>query len=594
MGSKIKGSSLLFFALHGSLLALLLYTRFVNLRWGLPYPFHPDERNIAVSLQGLTCHIGTVQWMNLEFWKSCLDPKFFAYGQLTIYGGYIIALLSRIATHVTGPIGFEESIVSIRLISATASVFTVWVALKIVKLLSTSFLLYIVAAILLIYSPGAIQFAHFGTTESFLMLTYTLLIYLAVRYVKGEISMGTMAGSSGFILGLAAGAKVSSLSFALLPLALFLFPGQKKEGKADFKRYVKDVAERALSLFLFSVTTAVVMGATTFYSFINLKDALSSLDYESAVALGSLQVFYTRAFAYTTPIVFQFISVFPFALGWFMTALFMIGFFVLPWKREYIVMRLAFLLYFLPGAFTYTKWTRFMAPVLPLMVLFGVFTLFKLYEYAASYIKSTKKVSLPFQNASLFADSLFFSISILVLMLPGLAYLTIYETPDVRFKASEWIYENVKPDAYILEETANVIDIPIPPPYMSKIPATDYDYVSFNYYDLDADHKLVPELQKHIDRADYIFVPSRRIFANHTCLRKSSDVCAKLTKTYPLLGNYYRSLFSEQLGFREVAVITSYPRIQLFGKTLLEFPDEVAEETWTVFDHPVIRIYQRI
>jgi len=42
-----------------------------------------------------------------------------------------------------------------------------------------------------------------------------------------------------------------------------------------------------------------------------------------------------------------------------------------------------------------------------------------------------------------------------------------------------------------------------------------------------------------------------------------------------------------------VAEFNSYPKITLFGKTFIEFPDENAEETWSVFDHPVIRIYKK-
>ena len=66
---------------------------------------------------------------------------------------------------------------------------------------------------------------------------------------------------------------------------------------------------------------------------------------------------------------------------------------------------------------------------------------------------------------------------------------------------------------------------------------------------------------------------------------------------YPLLNEYYQRLFSRSgfaKGFEKVAEFSSYPKISLFGKTLLEFPDENAEETWTVFDHPVIRIYKKI
>ncbi len=98
---------------------------------------------------------------------------------------------------------------------------------------------------------------------------------------------------------------------------------------------------------------------------------------------------------------------------------------------------------------------------------------------------------------------------------PGLAYLSIYQSPDVRFTASQWIYKNIPENSYILSETANVVDLPIKQNSNNQHPITNnYQYVSFNFYDLDADPQLQQRLKEHLKRADYIFVPSRRIFAN--------------------------------------------------------------------------------
>ena len=110
----------------------------------------------------------------------------------------------------------------------------------------------------------------------------------------------------------------------------------------------------------------------------------------------------------------------------------------------------------------------------------------------------------------------------------------------------------------------------------------NYQYESFDFYHLDEVGFLSEDLKYQINRADYIFIPSRRIVVNHP-------------KTiYPKLNKYYDELFSGKLGFKKVVEFNSYPRIEIFGKKIIEFPDETAEETWTVFDHPVIRIYKRI
>jgi len=184
------------------------------------------------------------------------------------------------------------------------------------------------------------------------------------------------------------------------------------------------------------------------------------------------------------------------------------------------------------------------------------------------------KISLKFKT---FRFTLVFALCTLIfaMIVPGLAYLSIYQNPDVRFQASDWIYKNIPNNSYLLFETANVVDIPIPSP--GQNPDLSYQTVSFNFYDLDQSPELQSVLKNHLEEADYIFVPSRRIFANHP------------KEKYPVLNKYYEDLFSGKSGFEKVAEFKSFPKI----KNLI-FPDEQAEETWTVFDHPVIRIYKKV
>ena len=43
------------FSLLLLLFLVLIYTRVVGLNWGLPYPMHPDERNMANAITSMTC-----------------------------------------------------------------------------------------------------------------------------------------------------------------------------------------------------------------------------------------------------------------------------------------------------------------------------------------------------------------------------------------------------------------------------------------------------------------------------------------------------------------------------------------------------------
>jgi len=85
---------------------------------------------------------------------------------------------------------------------------------------------------------------------------------------------------------------------------------------------------------------------------------------------------------------------------------------------------------------------------------------------------------------------------------------------------------------------------------------------NFDFYN----NYQAPALAQSLALADYIFVPSRRVFLNYQ---------------YP----YYQSLFNGKLGFIKLIDFTpnySWPLIS-----------EQAEETWSVFDHPTIRIFKR-
>jgi hypothetical protein len=154
-----------------------------------------------------------------------------------------------------------------------------------------------------------------------------------------------------------------------------------------------------------------------------------------------------------------------------------------------------------------------------------------------------------------------------------------------------------------------VIDLPIfSRTYSNDVP--NYTNISFNFYDLDQNPALTKQLAADMERADYIIVPSRRIFANHWCAKNRIDSppswwpvevalgyessrCTNLVKQYPQLNAYYDGLFSGRAGFTQVAQFSSYPRLELFGHTFFTLVDEQYDETWSVFDHPVIRIYKK-
>ena len=509
---------------------LLITTRFVNLTWGFPYLFHPDERNIVISIAQLRCP-------NIFDLKNCFNPNFFAYGQFFLYLGKFISFWTR---HLS----FVDLTLILRSVSAILSIFTAIIGILIIKEITknnnkifSDKIILILSSLLFIFSPSLIQFAHFGTTESLLMFFYTTLIFGSLLFLNKKISVYKYAVVCAFIIGLSVATKVSSLIFLFLPFITFYF-------SKEILLYTK--IRYLIHISFFSLLLAIFFSP---HFVISYREFLSSLSYESNVALGKLKVFYTRQFEGTSPIIFQLFKIFPYSLGIPVFTSFVFGLFFLSKNRINNFLILSFLVYFIPTSFAFAKWTRFMAPVFPIIIIIA--TIFLL-EFLSKRIKNSK------------LRLLLLTLIVAISIIPGIRFFSMYLKSDSRIEASKWIIKNIPSESVILSETANVVDIPV-----GNLKGKNYELISENLYEIDEDKNLYDEFLMNLKKTDYIIVPSRRIFANHKNSR------------YPKINKYYDELFSGKLGFRKVAEFR-------------HLNDELAEETFSVFDHPVVKIYKRI
>src|SRR5207253_1272950 len=60
---------------------------------------------------------------------------------------------------------------------------------------------------------------------------------------------------------------------------------------------------------------------------------------------------------------------------------------------------------------------------------------------------------------------------------------------------------------------------------------------------------------------------------------------------YPRMTQFYKELFAGRLGYKKVAEFTSYPSLAYLGIPIT-FPDDWAEESFTVYDHPKVMIFK--
>lgn len=501
--------------------------RFYKLDWGQGLFAHPDEYYLVISANQLS-------------FPTQMHPHFFNYGTFSIYLTYFTKLLfSTLNPFLIG-----------RFYSALFSTLTI----PLTYLISLTFLnkrYSLLAAALVAFTPGLIQQAHFLTPESnlifFIFLSLTFLLFF-VKQKKIDFLI-----FSSISLGFALGVKISGAVF-LLPMLLAIFL----------------VYYRSLTSLIFLTSLTLIITLLFFFLaapfvFLDFSGFLSSFRYESGLAAGS-PVFYTRQFINTLPVLFQFEKILPYALGPALLVFGTAGFFLMIFRvikkrfshiltTDYLLLT-TFLVLFIPNAFLFAKWTRFISPSFPFFAIFSAFFLFQ-----TSRLKIPKIIPLLLATCCLLLTALW-----------ALAFFSIYTKDDIRLQASSWVQNNLPPSTIFLEE-GNMVDIPL---------AEKFNRLSLNLYDLDENPLTQQKLAEDLSQADYFIIQSRRLFKNHQ----------RLPRLFPKTSNFYDQLFSGNLGLEEIKEFHAFPGLSFLDWNL-EIPDENAEETWSVFDHPVIRIFQK-
>lgn len=582
------------------IIAAAAVLRFMNLMHDAPHFFNPDERNMAgaIALFRLPSQIAAIPgclYAEITAHKSRIDPTtdcnlnphFFSYGQFPLYLAYasdqtIKFIESRIPFLPTNPqqsttissylsTDFPSAIFWLRFYSALSSVITVFLVFLIARQLTT-YTVSLAATVFTAFTPGLIQAAHVGTTESLLTFFFFGSIYLSLTiYTNARDALPFkffLHNVKFFILlslciGFALGSKLTGIFLLPAPFLVLLILFVKHiVGSTPMKVKCAWTGTLFFTGALMTLGSVAVGLVSSFYNLLEYENFKSAVfGYEADVATGRYKVFYAQQFVNTTPILFQLEKVFPYALGWPTLLLGLGGVVGVGWYLKHakrlhlLILVVPSLLYFFPHALLYAKWTRFMTPMFPVFAIFASLVISRFPQYWKTFL-------------------------LVLAILPGLAFMSIYTSEDSRVQATRWIYDNVPSGSNILFETANVVDIPLGGPQFVVPPDYNLTTISFDFYHLDENPSLLPQLLHYLADADYMFIPSRRIFANYY-LRES--------KNFPLLARYYQLLFSGELGFEQVTEFASYPRL---GPWV--FPDENAEETFTVFDHPVVRIYKKV
>jgi hypothetical protein len=527
---------------------LALSIRLYGINWDSGFHLHPDER--FLTMVGSDIKLPNSLGQYFDTFTSPLNPHNYPNYQFFVYG--------------TFPLFLTKFISSIFHLDNYSYIHLFGRALSALFDASNIFLLYFLskkrflAPLLYSFLVLPIQLSHFFAVDTFLtffvVLTFTLLVHNQPIW-------------AGFTLGLGLASKISALYFAPIILLFFIYHSRRYGFFKSFCRYLIFSLLVFISFRIFQpyAFTGLI---TPNPQFINNLKTLSSYSNPNTYFPPAVQ------WLSKTPLIFSLQNIIIFGFGPLLLVfllkksvynfhLFLASFWVL-------------LLYFYQGSqFAHTM--RYFLPIYPFLALI---------------ISQSLK-----QRPNL----------IILQMIIALGFISIYSRPHSRIQASNWIYHNITKNKIVSYE---YWDDPLPL-NLDLYNSNTYGSERLSLYDQDSTQKW-QLLNQQLSNIDYLIMSSNRLWGS----------IPMVPNRYPETTAFYQNLFDEKLEFKKLIEFNSYPGFYLpflkncyyFGPTNFPYKtktnhwfsvdascnypglylrDDIAEEAFTVYDHPKVLIFQK-
>ncbi|NTV30479.1 phospholipid carrier-dependent glycosyltransferase [candidate division WWE3 bacterium] len=521
--------------------------RISHLDWDQGYFLHPDER--------LYINASNISWpKSLESLlspNSPLNPHMFYYGTFPLY---MYKFMDWIVTTIHAYGTASSLLLTSRFTSALFNIFSLILLARLAYVFfdrKTALL----AVGLLAFFPGAIQVAHFNTTESFLLFFSSAILFSSLQLYRKFNWFWFVI--SAILVGCAAATKIVGISYAVIP-AVALIPALWSTWRGyKYKSFFTWVGVGVL-LGLVIVLTYVAISP---YSLIAREEFWQQQSYMQAVIKGDTKPPFVIIYEGTTKYLYYLTSILPWQTSFVIAPflLFSWGYVAyLAWKRRsyfFFMILIWPTAYFAVSGAWYAKFSRYLIPLLPYFALLGSITLLE-------FIKQYKETS----QRSIIVGVLF------IQFLFAVAFMRIYQGEHTRIRASEWIYQHVPRSSLILGEHW---DDPLP--LMLKDFHESRSVEQMEVYNPESQAKW-EKIGTQLENADYIVLSSRRVY--YSILRNP--------ELYPVTVQFYQQLFAGNLGYQLVASFTQYP-----GIAKHQLNTDSADESFQSYDHPPVLIFQK-
>ena len=396
-----------------------------------------------------------------------------------------------------------------------------------------------------------VQHSHFYRPETFTVLMTLAVIWATLRMMeKRRLRDSALLG---LMLGLALAPKVNVLPL-LAPLALGYAYRVVDEAEGRWDGVTPEVLQKIAGHVLLAGAVALaVFFVTTPYAFIDIGAFIGDVMLQTKMARNAGLFPFTVQYVETPAFLYQIQQTTVWGLG---IPLGVVAWLSIPFTavlllvdRRHIRADLLLLAWVVPSLLFYesfeVRFLRYLFPLMPVMVLLA--SRMMLWRVALNAKAQRRKGAKDIESiASLHHCVKIAAIALLVFVVAStafysLAFQRVYANGHPGLEASRWVLTEVPRGASIVMD--NHWDEWLPGLY-------SYDIWQFPLYEPDTETKM-RRLASRLARSDYLIFYSHRPYAS----------AAQDPERFPYSNNYYRLLFSGELGYVLHREFTNYPAL---------------------------------
>ncbi|MSQ25205.1 MAG: phospholipid carrier-dependent glycosyltransferase [Dehalococcoidia bacterium] len=562
-----------------AILGISLFFRIYGIAWDGGTLFHPDERAIIVKVHEL--NFPTHDLSSLFTKESPLNPHWFPYGSFPLYVLKFVAWLAPPFLHQPDLARLAEVG---RALSAVFDTFTILlVYLTGARLFGK--VTGLLGAALIGLAALHIQQSHFMVTDVMLAAFLMASFFFLTRVMEGGRRRHFLLAAIFF--GLALATKISAAPFALAFVVAGLLYARQRGLTPEDRRLRGGQAWRGL------LTAALVAGlvfvAAQPYAIIDWARFTGDVTEQSEMVRRIRDYPYTRQYIDTTPYLYQARQLATWGVG-LPAGLLLWGGFLASLivaarrrdPRHILLLSWAVPYFLITGGFD-VKFMRYMIPLTPFLAIIAGALMTAAVRWARERRRPLLQWALVTACGSALALTLLYAVS----------YVRIYARPHPAQAAAAWLRENTPPNAVFAKEHWEE--------GLPNLPG--HPIIELELYNDDHEGKR-RQVMDRLVQADYLVFYSNRLYAT----------IPRLPEPYPFTSAYYEMLFSGNLGFELAHWESSYPN--LFGVSLKndtfarqDLPEPralqdyrqtsrqlnlgFADESFTVYDHPLVLIFKK-